>query len=419
MLGEIIKAEVIFVGIDLPKPFPLAFGTLFTLPRVFLVLSFLGKNSELQSIGEASIDFPFSHYDAWDIYSALSSLQLVGRNVFDRESLLIDPTIRRVLEFPAAFAAVNMALDDAFGKLNAASIPSLYGAVRDSGLALESIAMPSTASELGVAFSRVVGKGNVPKLKGGQGLAADWEFIKLALRLANTEGASFAIDFNAAYTRDEFATLIYWLYRLHTSTERILFFEQPTKTLHGLVAASKELKRSGMYIPIMADESFVTRDDALFCHGQGILLNYKIQKLGGIAVAREIEEFLGSGATRSMVGGTFPTAIGRVWDQYAACVLHRAELPSDGWQPSTDWFEGNRHIIFEQFPKGRAIVGNGLGVTIRWDLLRIYTIADPHTEYGRIREGRSGDRIRIQLKKGQCYPKIYQELTGRSPQWNL
>jgi len=68
MNARISKQEVLLLALPLPQPFRLGFGVLHQLPRVLLVLDVENEQGRIRrSVGEASIDFPFSHYDAWDI----------------------------------------------------------------------------------------------------------------------------------------------------------------------------------------------------------------------------------------------------------------------------------------------------------------------------------------------------------------
>jgi L-alanine-DL-glutamate epimerase-like enolase superfamily enzyme len=422
MDGQILESEVWMVGVDLPHPFKLAFGTLNTLPRVFLILTIEGLQQK--SIGEASIDFPFSKYDAWDVYNALASTELGGINANDREVVLKSEKYRELLEFPAAFAALNMALDDAFGRLHHRSIPQLYGVARKEGKPLESIPFLEGVQFIN-ALNSVMSRRRIPKIKGGRGINED----VAQLRIVGDLGIPFAVDFNNVYSVEKFEELVKEIGRTPGALNGALFFEQPTHAESGIQGLS-EAKRilhsieTINPVPIMADESFTTLEDALECSKYGIILNYKIQKIGGIAIALEIENQINSVSTSSsMIGGTFPTALGRVWDQQALCVLQTTTLPSDGWQPSTDWFTQDKHFIDEQFSEAngqaQAFLGEGLGVTVRWDLLEKHKISNPASEYQAIRHNLSGKHLSIQLNSDKSYSSLYQRLSGRSPDWNL
>jgi hypothetical protein len=189
------------------------------------------------------------------------------------------------------------------------------------------------------------------------------------------------------------------------------------------------LEDQDLMVRVVADESFVSLEDACTCARHGILLNFKLQKIGGILYAFEIEEqlhrFVDDEAFQTTVGGTFPTAIGRTYDQQGASVLRYAELPSDAWEPSTNWFTDDKHLIQESFVYDREkelflpLGGHGLGVTPNWDKIDALTVRDPRAEYQAVRQGMPGEKININLRDGADYAATYRSLTGRPWDWNL
>lgn len=430
---EIVNARPELLGIKLEKPFPLGFGSLEYLPRILYVISALDKGEIVSGIGEASIDFPFSTYDAWDIFWALSQLELTGRNVEDRETILQDPKTREDLlqKFPAAFTALNMALDDIWGKFTEKSVLDIYGQRRRGGRALVSIAFQDETSLLVEQFEDKFRHGFIPKPKVGKGKEEDLDTIKTVALLSKSRNIPFVVDFNAQYQPEEFRELIRGLRILDVDLTSLLFIEQPTTEeggIEGLVYARSSLREHGYDTPIVADESFVNFNDAVKCARAGISLNFKLHKIGGLYHAHEIEKAIASLVEKSaenMVGGTFPTAIGRVYDQQATATLETTTLPSDGWEPSTDWFQDEKHLIDEEFcfdPDTNTFLpirGNGLGIHPNWSKIDAFRINEPREEYTNLRNGKSGKTLRIDLKQGETYPKKYEERTGRKPDWNL
>jgi len=430
---EIVETKPLLLGIKLERPFPLGFGTLEHLPRVLYVISALDKKGIVSGIGEASIDFPFSTYDAWDIFWALSQIELIGRNVEEREAILKDSKIRGCLldKFPAAFTALNMALDDIWGKFKEKSILDMYGQKRRGGRALASIAFQSETSLLVENIEDKFRCGFIPKPKVGKGKEEDLATIKAVALLSRERRIPFVLDFNAQYEPEEFRELIRSLKQLGIDLSSLIFIEQPTNErsgIEGLVFAKNSLIEYGFNTPVVADESFVTLNNAIECSRRGISLNFKIHKIGGLYYAHEIERAvlsLGDKEHKNMVGGTFPTAIGRVYDQQAAATLETTTLPGDGWEPSTDWFQNEKHLIDDEFSFDQAtntflpIEGYGLGIHPNWSKIGNYEISNPEEEYSRIRKGENGKVLKINLKQGQTYPKMYKERTGREPDWNL
>ncbi|MFZ5366323.1 MAG: enolase C-terminal domain-like protein [Patescibacteria group bacterium] len=433
MRYEILETKPYLLGIDLERPFPLGFGALEKLPRVLFIIKALDESGMMEGIGEASIDFPFSTYDAWDIYWALSRLEIEGRNVEERESILTDKALRRALleRFPAAFTALNMALDDLYGQMDEKSILEMYGQKRLGGQALASI---SFQSETALLIAEVEGKfqhGFIPKPKVGKTKEEDTATIKAVALLSCEKQIPFVLDFNARYEPEEFKELVLILKKMGVNLSSLLFMEQPTKeesNIEGLVFAKEALRQYGYETPVMADESFVTLKNAVECTKANLSLNFKIHKVGGLYHAQEIEKAIlpmTQEKTKNMVGGTFPTAIGRAYDQQAAATLATTTLPGDGWEPSTDWFRDEKHLIKEKFlfdPQTKnflPIRGKGLGIRPDWKKIEKFTIRNPQEEYRRIRLGKDGKFLKIHLKPNENYPASYLRRTGRKPDWNL
>lgn len=432
--GRIIESKAHLLGIELEKPFPLGFGTLSHLPRVLFQIRAIENGQTVEGIGEASIDFPFSHYDAFDIYHALSQLKLEDQDLNDRERLLCSEELRNSLLFktPAAFTALNMALDDALGKTQGKNLMDFYGRRRSSARALASIGFQENALLVVNETQERFRQGYIPKPKVGKGLEDDLRTLTALDQSANRDNFTYVLDFNAQYSVEEIERLLLQLRQKGILLNQALFIEQPTREedgIEGLVSFKQLFSQiMGRDITVIADESFVTLDDAIACAQGGIDLNFKIHKVGGLYYAREIEKKLlrlSLLPKNSMVGGTFPTAIGRVYDQQSASVLESTNMPGDGLEPSTDWFTGEKHLVNEEFEQpssdGRFApkTGAGLGATPNWEHISQFVIDDPVEEYRQIRTGKPGKKIDVQLKPGQKYGTIYEEKSGKKPDWNL
>ena len=409
------------VGITLDSPFQLSFGNLYSLPRIFYILTVEDKGKSFQGYGEASIDFPFCDYDSWDIFTVLRDMSIVGLNLEERHNFLED--ILQDTREKSAVAAVNMALDDAYGKMIQKSVGMLYGIKRNKGKILESISFKENPEDLSKSITDVHNRSRVPKIKLGKDLEYDLTIFNW---LINNVDLPYAVDFNAAYKLDEAVLLFDKINGLETG--HLLFIEQPIikeEGLGNLIEFANYVKSRGMISYIVADESFITLDDAVICAENNIVLNYKIQKLGGIYQALKIEQKVKEiNNLPSLVGGTFPTAIGRTYDYHAASVLETASLPSDGWQPSSEWFKGEKHAITRDFIlslDGCAMPFSepGLGVGVREDFINAFNVKDPFLEYKKIREDGSGDFIKVVLSKQKGYKDLYEYICRRSIYWNL
>ncbi len=419
------------ISMDLDNPFELGFGVLKNLPRVIYEITATNGREEKKGFGEASIDFPFSNYDAWDIMYALekTNTAIKGIDVKERESLLGQNFITIYLKrFPAALCAFNMALDDIYGKCEEKTIFDIYGQTRLSGVALKSIGY-KTKESLSTKIGEIVREGFIPKPKVGRSLEQDVDIILLVDKRIKELNSQYTLDFNACYSIKEFMELLDAL-KSKTNLSRCLIIEQPTikdAGIDGICEVKNYALQEGFKMKFMADESFITIKDAIYCSENGILLNFKLQKIGGLCAAKEIEDELGERNLESMIGGTFPTAIGRTYDQQASCILKSAKLPGDGLLPSQEYFKYQKHLIKEDFQKkvsnGKKKVtpfsGFGLGINIVEEKLRRFLVSNPKEEYGLIRSNQSGRKIKIILNEGHTYSELYKELSGRSPDWNL
>jgi L-alanine-DL-glutamate epimerase-like enolase superfamily enzyme len=435
--GVISEVEVLLLAVPLPQPFKLGFGQLQHLPRVLLRLTVetsAGVSaSPIQAIGEASIDFPFSHYDSWDMIVALRELRLVGSHVSQRLRLLDESQRLRDLDGCwAAQTALNMALDDAAARLEGVRLSHLYGEKRQRGLIVESVGIAKNSRELKKKLAVVLAKGRIPKLKFDDNL----EYAKNALRIAaecstQTEIAGrFGVDCNAKLDLEQWYSLLESIKDCADVRSTWLFAEQPTLAdQHGIYALATAKRMAEPILPlwVIADESFTNESHARDLAQYNIALNMKLQKIGGIYRALQLERAAQEAAGQcpmSTVGGTFPMAFGRAYDQFGAACLRGASLPSDGWQPSTDWFFGQYHLAHEPFAPARAAYSQlrdqaGLGMTPDWQKIRHLVVHEPEKEYRRIRATGSGEFIRVETSSPASYGELYQQVTGRSPQWNL
>ena len=430
---KIVESTPYLLGIELERPFSLGFGTLDKLPRVLYRMVASDGRRRVEGVGEASIDFPFTSYDAWDTYHSLLSLDLRGEDVNKREEILLDKDLQTevLCHVPAGFAALNMALDDLFGKVHAVSVADIYGRRRRGGVALASLPFAQDVCTLVASIKCKVDQGLVPKIKMGQDIETDAETLLRLGEYSRDPPLTYALDFNARYDVPEFMGLVEKVVSDGYRFEGAIFLEQPTTTregIGGLAQISDWLEDIGAPVSVMADESFVTAEHAVECAGNGLLLNFKVHKIGGglqaVRIEKALESIVDQTSFATMVGGTFPTAIGRAYDQHVASVLRFATLPGDGWEPSSDWFHGRKHLILETFRVDngglyRSFPGPGLGITPDWRKINTYVIVDPLEEYRALRQGKSGSRLTITLRDSNCYRGTYESLSGRAWNWNL
>lgn len=426
MKNVIIDKQVLLLAIPLPEPFHLGFGVLHNLPRTLLVLTIETKSGQFKAVGEAAIDFPFSHYDAWDIYATLRDLPLVGMSL-DDTNIILDNSWKQRLQDGcyAAQAALNMALDDARGQLLQKNVADLYGKIRSGGVILQSIGLESPR-RLKQTLEQIFKNGRVPKIKCDQRLANSWNRIQIANAIACEYDNSFSVDFNASLNMEQWETICKKIRNSHI--DRLLFVEQPINGTAMKTVYAHKLSLETTGIPVVADESFITIEDANVLGSANVFLNMKIQKLGGIRQALILESHAiaaRGGMITSLVGGTFPTALGRSYDQLAVCVLRSVSLPSDGLQPASDWFKEEKHLIEEPFNvlgngEAKAFCKNGIGFTPSWKKICSFIVPEPEREYISIRKTGRGNYLHLITKDSKTtYAESYRSVTGREPSWNI
>jgi L-alanine-DL-glutamate epimerase-like enolase superfamily enzyme len=401
---RITKLDVLMIALQLKEPFRFAYGTFHEIPRSVIRVEAEAGTQSIVGWGEAAIDFPFVPYDQLDIYLALSDLrdQLVGECVEDRAQVLLSSSLSYLRATPAAYCAVNMALDDVVARARGFAAGHLYGCTRSSGTPLCSVGFDQAADP--EAWASAPG---IIKIKVGQGLSFDTETIRLAERIAEKTGKKYALDFNATYALGEVLELLERLWagrHLRLESCVILDWRKLIEVLDG----------RGRAPTVVADESFVSAAAGVQLAAAGIGLNYKIQKFGGILAAVEMENSIGDAAQgmRSFIGGTFPSPLGRAYDTLAGQVIQSANLPGDGLLPASTYLTQE---CADAFPV--AVDYTGLGVRPDEAALTRLTVEDPVEEFYRIRTGRQP--VRIKMDVGDSYAEKYARLSGRSPLWNI
>jgi L-alanine-DL-glutamate epimerase-like enolase superfamily enzyme len=441
---KILHQELIMVALKLTEPVKLAFLEFRCVPRVLFKLIGESGGETFEGIGEAAIDFPFVNYDLWDVYQCIANLSLCGRTFpnFSQESSHGDeldrslvPTlpplpltgaeIETCLAFPAALTAVSMACDDLAAKAFRMSLCRLPAGITSSPMltTIGFVDVPILHERIEAALKIKA----VPKIKLGESVERDVDRLLSLSEIGLCGAASkpcLAADFNAAYDLREISMIVNSIGP--EILNKFICLEQPLR----VDAEPKSFRELSIFMKnthdwsgaLVADESVVTSEDALRVVADGWSVNYKMQKIGGIRRGLEIQKK--TGFTPGMVGGTFPTAIGRAYDIQAASILSVVTLPSDAWQPSTAWFSDTEHLIVEEFEtddSGRAQMfpGFGLGVTPDWGKIESHAIADPNTEYFAIRSDRPAQYIDFGLRPGASYSQLYREKANRDPKWNL
>lgn len=177
-----------------------------------------------------------------------------------------------------ALAAVDLALHDLAGKIEGEPVWRLLGARRAAPVPCNATLPAGDPDRLARLASSWAERGfDSFKLKGG--LETDRAAVG-AVRDAVGREARIRIDANGVWSVEEAAAMLGELDRLG-----IELVEQPSETLEDLAAVRRRTR-----IPVAADESVVTADDARRAVEIGAcdLATVKLAKCGGLAASLEI-----------------------------------------------------------------------------------------------------------------------------------
>ncbi len=263
---------------------------------------------------------------ASDCIDSVIRHQLRGKDPL-RYRALLEEIRKTVPGAPSCIAAVDMALLDILGKVSGLPLFKLLGGLRDRIRTSATIGI-LPADESVERARHWVERGFVSlKIKGGADVQADIErFMKI--REVVGEAVDLALDANQGYTPEQALKFV-----RETKKARPSFLEQPTPRgdleLMGYVASLSD-------VPVMADESLLTLDDAaeLARHGVADMFNVKIMKVGGIVTSLEIGAVARAFGVGVMAGCTDEAALGIAAGLHfalAAPAVIRADL--DGHLP--------------------------------------------------------------------------------------
>ncbi len=256
--------------------------------------------------------------------------------------------LRRLEGSAAARAAVDIALHDALGKRLGCAVTDLLG-LRDLPLPPTSFTIAITTPE--ELQARVAAARSYPILKVKLGTPRDLEIVR-TIR-AGAPGTRIRVDANGGWSRDQALELMRELVDLDVE-----LVEQPLPV--GDLAGLETLKRAGIGLPIVADESVRSAADivALAPYVDGV--NIKLMKTGGIGGALAAIHTARSCGLRVMLGCMIETSLG------VTAAAHLA--------PLADWVDLDGPLLIANDPfygvtfDGAELAlptGPGLGVSPR------------------------------------------------------
>ncbi|MBS7616167.1 dipeptide epimerase [Candidatus Bathyarchaeota archaeon] len=224
---------------------------------------------------------------------------------------------------PAAKAAIDIALHDIFGKTVRKPLFRILGGYRTEVLTDITLGIKSP-KEMARDAVKAVKKGfKALKVKVGVNPTEDIERIRL-IREAAGENIQIRIDANQGWTPKQAIEVLNKIEKFN-----IQFAEQPVpaEDLNGL----KEVKQNSP-IPIMADESVHSPEDALRLIEAVDMINIKLMKCGGIHNAKKIAAIAEAAGAPCMIGCMGESEIGIAAGAHLAAAVKNiqyADLDSD------------------------------------------------------------------------------------------
>lgn len=248
------------------------------------------------------------HHSMADSYATMISMikevcgpRLIGQSIFDIESIhsLFD---RLAPANYMARAAIDAALYDAMGKALKQPVYNLIGGLAQPRIPLEwSISMAADPKKMVADAERAVQEFGIRVLCMKSGHLKGWrEDVRnfQAIREAVGPDVSFGMDPNTGWTVAETLQALRAL-----QDHRVDYIEQPVKRTD--LAGMAAIKRAGTGVPLMADESCGSIQDAhaILANDAADVLCIKLYKHGGITPARKIAAIAEAGNIKINCGG--------------------------------------------------------------------------------------------------------------------
>lgn len=285
--------------VRIPRPLELAQGTL---EYCVSVLVRIETDQGIIGWGEAAPDLDVTGETQKSVMAAIELFRPVLLGLDPARIALAHSRMNSVCTGnPSAKAAVDMALHDILGKAAGLPLWKLLGGFRREIRSDMTIGFGTPERMAADARAYTAEGFTTLKVKTGMGLQRDVEGLR-AIRAAAGPQTRIRIDANEAWSRQDAIRTLKALEPFD-----ILEAEQPVPgwDLEGL---SYVRSRSG--IPIMADESLHSLQDALKLTRAVDRFNIKLMKCGGIYPAMQILAVAESAGISCIVGCMMETALG-------------------------------------------------------------------------------------------------------------
>jgi L-alanine-DL-glutamate epimerase-like enolase superfamily enzyme len=281
------------LDLSLTVPYTIAYETVSTASNFILKIE---TNSKLVGYGCAAPDWEVTEETPEMVEECITGQilpYLKGKSPL-RYVKILEELKSLFPDMSSALAMVDMALLDLMAKKMALPLYQFLGGYRESIPTSITIGILPLEETLQLAREFVDKGFNILKIKGGTDLEED---VAKMIRLRELfPHEIFRFDGNQGYTVEDSIAFV-----KATKNVGIQIFEQPTKTKtnHKLGEVTHAVG-----IPVMADESLKTLDDAfrLAQHELIDMVNIKLMKVGGIMEGMHINSVAKSAGLEAMVG---------------------------------------------------------------------------------------------------------------------
>ncbi len=315
------------INVPLKKPFKIALGTTETYTGVIVKIC----TEEFCGYGEAA---PSPRITGDTVGSTIAALErfrpnLIGKDVL-RVGEIMNNLERIIHDNSTAKAAVDFALHDILGKRAKLPLVNILGGERREIETSLTVTIGSVEESIKSAEELLNAGARVLKVKIGIDPEEDVERIK---KIREITDARIRVDANQGYSLKRAINVLRRIERYE-----IEFAEQPIPA--GQID-DLQIIRSSTEIPIMADESVHTKEDALRLVGKVDAINIKLMKSGGIREAQRIAAIAKAAGMKIMVGCMIETKLGITAGTHFALGIGADYADLDGyWDLSKRVFEG-------------------------------------------------------------------------------
>lgn len=339
---KITNMEAWTVVMPLTEPYTIAYETVDTAVNVFLRIE---TNKGTVGYGCAAPDEPVTGETPLSVLNNLNEIVkpcIMGSDPI-RMTRLIEMLKPKMRYSPTALAALDMALYDILGKVCGLPLWKLFGGYRDRiktsitiGIMPEKETVFNAKNYVSRGFKSI-------KLKGGLDVEDD---ITRVMKVREAIGPKIGIRFDAnqGYSVGEAIKFVD-----KTRSVHLELVEQPTHK--GFPHHLGEVTNN-VHIRIMADESLMTLRDAFRLARRDMvdMVNIKLQKVGGISEALQINSVAQSARVEVMIGCMDEAALA------IAAGLHFALC-----SPNIVYADLDGHLFLENDPsRGAVILKNGV-----------------------------------------------------------